>query len=53
MVNFFGSDHIKSVQNGSNLSKFGFLTYQKMLVEKYVMFIMRINMVNLFGSDQI
>ena len=42
MVNFFGSDQIKSVQNGSKRIKFGFLT-----------FIMRMNMVNIFGSDEI
>ena len=40
-------------QNGSNLIKFGFLTYQKMLLKNVVTFIITINMVNFFGSDQI
>ena len=53
MVFFSWSDWIRSVQNGSNLIKFEYLTYQKVSLYKVVTFIMRINMVNFFGSDQI
>ena len=43
MVFSFGSDWIRSVLNGSNLIKCGFLTYQKMSLQKVVTIIMRIN----------
>ena len=52
MVICFGSDLSKLDQTGSNLIKFGFFTYQKMLIWKVVTFIMRIIMVNFFWLDQ-